>query len=77
MKTKAKSVQVFELRLWSKTYYKTEEKRKDRKNVYDGFITDAKSKEKIFIDSAGDLLKAIEKLYDKAEKNEIKKGGKQ
>ena len=68
MKTKAKSVQVFELRLWSKKHYGTEVKRKDLTNIYDGFITDAKSKEKIFIDSAGDLLKAIEKLYKKAEK---------
>ncbi len=67
MKTKAKSVQVFEIRLWSKEYYGTTTKRKDRTNIYDGFITDAKTKEKIFIDSAGDLLKAIEKLYSKAE----------
>ena len=73
MKTKAKSVQVFELRLWSKKYYNNEEKRKDKKNIYDGFVTDAKSKEKVFIDSAGDLLKAIEKLYDKAEKKVIRK----
>ena len=67
MKTKAKSVQVFELRLWSKKYYNTEVKRKDLVNIYDGFITDAKTKEKVFIDSAGDLLKALEKLYKKAE----------
>lgn len=68
MKTKAKSVQVYEIRLWSKKYYGTTTKRKDTTNIYDGFITDAKTKEKIFIDSAGDLLKAIEKLYSKAEK---------
>lgn len=72
MKTKAKSVQVFELRLWSKKYYGTKSKRKDTTNIYDGFITDAKSKESIFIDSAGDLLKAIEKLYKNAESNSIK-----
>ena len=67
MKTKSKSTQVFELRLWSKEYYNTQIKSKVKSNIYDGFITDAKSKEKIFIDSAGDLLKAIEKLYKKAE----------
>ena len=67
MKTKSKSTQVFELRLWSKEYYNTTKKRKDLTNIYDGFIVDAKSKKKIFIDSAGDLLKAIETLYKKAE----------
>lgn len=71
MKTKAKSVQVFEVRLWSKKYYGTETKRKDKNNIYDGFVTDAKSKEKRFIDSAGDLLKAIERMYDRAE-NKLK-----
>ena len=33
MKTKAKSVQVFELRLWSKKYYDTTKKRKDQNNT--------------------------------------------
>ena len=69
MKTKAKSVQVFEVRLWSKKYYGQERRAKSKTNIYDGFIVDAKSKEKIFIDSAGDLLNALEKLYTKAEKN--------
>ncbi len=71
MKTKAKSVQVFEIRLWSKRHYQGSNykaSRKDKTNIYDGFITDAKSKQKIFVDSAGDLLKAIELLYAKAEK---------
>lgn len=68
MKTKAKSVQVYELRLWSKGYYNEKIGRKDLTNIYNGFIVDAKTKEKKFIDSAGDLLKAIEKLYFKAEK---------
>jgi hypothetical protein len=68
MKTKAKSVQVFELRLWSKKHYGDLEKRKDKINIYDGFITNAKTKEKVFIDSAGDLLKAIETMYNKSER---------
>ncbi len=67
MKTKAKSVQVFELRLWSKKHFGTSTKKVYENNIYDGFITDAKSKKKIFIDSAGDLLKAIEKLYREEE----------
>lgn len=73
MKTKAKSSQVFELRIWSKEYFIKKGSLHKTKgtaynNIYDGFIVDAKTKEKIFIDSAGDLLKAIEKLYKKAEK---------
>lgn len=67
MKTKAKSVQVLVVTLWSKKYYNTQIKRTDRNNIYDGFITDAKSKKKIFIDSAGDCLKALERLYKLAE----------
>lgn len=70
MKTKAKSVQVFELRLWSKKYYGKNKSARHLENVYDGFIVDCKSKEQIFIDSAGDLLTAIEKLYTKAEEKQ-------
>ena len=71
MKTKAKSVQVFELRLWSKKHYGTEEKNRAKINIYDGFIVDAKSKKKIFIHSAGELMLALENLYGEAE-NETK-----
>lgn len=71
MKTKAKSVQVFEVRLWSKKHYGGKDYhagRKDKINIYDGFIIDAKSKKKKYIDSAGDLLKAIESMYCEDEK---------
>lgn len=70
MKTRAESVQVFEIRLWSQRYYGTTVKRKDKRNIYDGFITDAKTKKKIFINSAAELLVAIEKLYDDSENHE-------
>ena len=68
MKTKAKSVHVFEVRLWSRKHHAEKmgmplTKRKDKINIYDGFITDVKTKKKLFVDSAGDFLKAIEKMY--------------
>ena len=62
MKTKAKSVQDFEVRIWSDKHYNTK-----RDNIYHGLITDAKSKKKVFFHTAGDLLKAVEKLYKLAE----------
>ena len=68
MKTKAKSVQVFEVRLWSKKYYNTTTPNKKDQNIYDGFVTDAKTKNKIFFNSAGGFLEAIEKLYEKEER---------
>ena len=66
MKTKAKSTHVFELRLWSKRHYggsNYRAGRKDNMNIYDGFIIDAKTKKKKYVDSAGDLLKSIELMY--------------
>lgn len=63
MNTKAKSVQVFEVRLWSHQHYKRPIKNRFLENVYNGFITDSKTKKKIFFASAGDFLKAIEKLF--------------
>lgn len=63
MKTKAKSVQVFETRLWSKEHYQIK-----GDNIYHGFIINSKSKEKIFFHSVADYLKAMEKMYKKSEK---------
>lgn len=68
MKTKAESVQVFEVRLWSKTYYGKSISPKSTINVYDGHITDSKTKEKVHFHSPADFMKAIEKMYLKAEK---------
>ena len=70
MKTKAKSVHVFEVRLWSKEYYKDTKYKANTSNIYLGLVTDSKTKKKIFVDSAGDLLKAIEKMYKEDEKKE-------
>ena len=72
MKTKAKSVQVLELRLWSKRYFVnkgTIDKPAGQyeNNIYDGFITDAKSKKKIFFKTPAQMMNAIEKLFKKAE----------
>ena len=71
MKIKAKSAHVFQVRLWSKKYYGGSDYRagrKDNMNVYDGFIIDTKTKKRVYIDSAGDLLKAIEAMYKEDEK---------
>ena len=73
MKTKATSVQVFEVRLWSKKHFINKGDIKKPKgsyenNVYDGFVTDVKSKKKFFFKQPSQFLKAIEQLYKEAEK---------
>lgn len=65
MKTKAKSVQVFELRLWSKKHFNSKDK-----NIYDGTIVDSKTKKRIHFHDAADLLLAIKKMYKEDEKKE-------
>jgi hypothetical protein len=37
-------------------------------NIFHGFVVDSKSKKKIFFHTAGNMVKAIEKLYSEAEK---------
>ena len=71
MKTKAKSVHVFEVRLWSKKHYHGTNYRvaKNVMNIYDGWITDSKTKKKKAIHSVGELLKAMEEMYREDEKN--------
>jgi len=66
MNTNAKSVQTYELRLWSKKYYG---KALTEANIYDGTITDCKTKKQIHFHTPADLMKAIENMYKKAEKN--------
>lgn len=68
MKTNAKSVQVFEIRAWSRKYFRRILKPRDSVNIYDGFMTDAKSKKKIHFHTPAQLMKAFEKLYSEAEK---------
>ena len=74
MKTKSKSVNVYEIRLWSMVHY--DEPLSKETNIFQGTITNAKTKEYKFIDNAGDLLAIIQKMYMKDEKNAKKlKGG--
>ena len=68
MKTKSKSTQVFEVRLWSKKYYDEKIKPFHKVNVFDGLIIHAQSKRKKHFHSPADFMKAIEELYKKAEK---------
>jgi hypothetical protein len=77
MKTKAKSVQVFELRLWSKKHFIAKgdiQKPKGayENNIYDGFVVDAKSKKGVWFKSPAKMLSAIERLYKDAERREQK-----
>ena len=67
MKTKAKSVQVFEVRLWSPTHYGKDTSNKWGMKIYDGMITDAKTKEKKHFHSPADFMKALETMFLKAE----------
>ena len=73
MKTKAKSVHVFEIRLWSKKYFIdkgtiTKPKGTDY-NIFAGQIIDAKTKKKIMFHRVGDLIKALERMYEQNEKD--------
>jgi hypothetical protein len=67
MKTKAKSVQVYEVRLWSPSHYGQSTKNKWALKIYDGLIIDAKTKEKKHFHSVAELLTALEKMFVKAE----------
>ena len=68
MKTKAKSSQVFEVRIWSKKYFGIPEKRKEKIVSYEGCITDCKTKEGKWFRTPAQFLTAIENLFIKAEK---------
>ena len=67
MKTKAKSVNVYEVRLWSMEHFN--EKLNKNTNIFQGTITNVKTKECKFIDNAGELLTTIGKMYMEDEKN--------
>ncbi|MBI2655458.1 hypothetical protein HYX06_03480 [Candidatus Woesearchaeota archaeon] len=69
MQTRAKATQVFEVRIWSKKHFGEKLTPVRFTNIYNGFIIDAKTKEKKAFDSAGQLLKAVEELYIRAEKS--------
>lgn len=72
MKTKAKAVHVYTLRLWSKKHFiekGTIVKPKGTDyNIWAGSIKNNKTREKtIMFHRIGDLIKAIEKMYDEDE----------
>ena len=67
MKTKAQATQVFEVRLWSPTHYGQATGNKWNLKIYDGLITDAKTKEKKMFHSAAGFMTAVETLFLKAE----------
>ena len=67
MKTKATSVEVFEVRLWSKKHYG--KKVTQSSNIFDSAqIANAKTKEHKFVNTAAEFLTVIEKMYRKAER---------
>ena len=75
MKTKAKSVNVFEVRLWSMEHFN--EKTTKRINVFTGQIIDAKTKKQSFFDNSAEFLTILRKMYMQNEVNAKKlKGGK-
>ena len=69
-KIKAKSVHVFDVRLWSRKHYGKDAPKSDG-SIWNGIILDRKDKDKhYFFHSAGDLLKLLEKLYFQQEEKQ-------
>ena len=63
-----KATNNFIIRLWSAEHYS--EARDEKTNIFRGSIIDVKDeKSTVFFHSVAELLSALEKLYDKAEKN--------
>lgn len=66
MNTKAKSTVVFEVRLWSAKHYNyAKDIPRSTRNICYGWVTNAKTKEKVAIHSPGEMLSAMEKMYEK------------
>ena len=73
---KALSAHTFEVRLWSRAYYKQKLTPKVDVNIYNGFIRHKPSGDVIHFHSAGQFQAAVEKMYykyDKAQDKEMKK----
>jgi hypothetical protein len=71
MKTKAKSVNTYELRLWSRKHYGHNTLKSD--SIYNGCITELKTGKSVWFRSVAKMLTAIEDLYlDAEEKTQIK-----
>jgi len=67
LKTKAKSVQTFKVRLWSRIHYKEPVSPKYAINVFNGTLNFGNEKE-IHFHSPGELLTAIQDMYLEAER---------
>ena len=61
-KTKAKSVQVFRVLMWSRKYF-NERTTKVDSNIYNGVIENIKTKERHHFHSPAEMLEALEKMY--------------
>lgn len=73
MKTKAKSVHVYEVRIWSKKHFinsgKIEKPKGAYENqIYDGLITNSKTKKKKFFKSPAQFMTTIERMYKEDER---------
>jgi hypothetical protein len=71
MKSKAKSVNVFEIRLWSLKHYGLKST-KDR-NIFNGQIEEMKTGKSVWFRSPAKMLTAIEDLYAEAEEKTIQR----
>jgi hypothetical protein len=67
MDCKSKSTQVFQVRLWSKKYYKRVGTPRQY-NTFDGTIIDEKTKKKVHFHTAGQFLTAMENMYKEDER---------
>lgn len=65
MKTKAEATQKYIVDLWSAKHYKS--KCNARTNIFEGIITDVKTKEQFFFSNVVGFLTAIDELYRKSE----------
>ena len=81
MKNKPNSIQVFEVRLWSKQHFIKKgviEKPKGayENNIYDGLVTNKETKKQYFFKTPAQFLKAIEECYKTNELKKSKRDGK-
>lgn len=68
MEQKAKSVQIFEVLLWSKKYYNRPSNRLE--NIYDGQISNKKTGECLHFHTPSQFMAAIENMFKTAEEKD-------
>lgn len=66
-RSKAKSMQIFEMGLWSVNYYKGK-RNYNQDNIYNGIVMNKKTGKKKHFHSPAELLEIIEDFYSKGEK---------